>query len=97
MINSKERKILSGMGQKIQPIFQIGKNGITDTVVKEIGEALEARELIKVSILNNSELTAREVSDLLCEKLGAEGISCVGSKAVIYRVSSRKDVKHIEF
>ncbi len=97
MINSKERKILSGMGQKIQPIFQIGKNGITDTLVKEIGDALEARELIKISVLNNSEISAREASDLLCEALGSDGVSAVGNRAVIYRRSSRKDIKHIEF
>ncbi len=97
MINSKERKVLSGIGQKIQPIFQIGKNGITDTLVKEIGEALQARELIKISVLNNSDISAREASDLLCEKLSADGVSCIGSKAVIYRKSSRKDIKHIEF
>lgn len=97
MINSKERKFLSGLGQRIQPIFQIGKNGITDISVKEIGEALEARELIKISVLASCEMPVREVSDTLCSRLGAEGISCIGSKFVIYRLSSRDGMNHIEF
>lgn len=97
MISSKERKYLSGLGQGLQPIFQIGKNGVTESAVKEIGEALSARELIKISVLNNCDIPAREVSDSLCSALQAEGISCVGSKIVIYRKSSRKDIKHIEF
>lgn len=97
MINSKERKFLSSLGQKLQPIFQIGKNGITDTTIKELSEALEARELIKISVLNNCDIPTREVSDTLCKELHAEGISCIGSKIVIYRKSSRDSIKHIEF
>ena len=96
-MTSKERKVLSGMGQKIDPIFQIGKNGLDGVIIKELSDALEARELIKVSVLRNCDYTAKELINELCEELGAEPISCVGSKMVIYRRSSRKDVKHIEF
>lgn len=96
MINSKERKYLSGLGQRMQPIFQIGKNGVTDITIKEISEALEARELIKISVLANCETATREVSDTLCEKLAADGVSCIGSKLVIYRKSSRDGINHIE-
>ena len=96
-MTSKERKVLSGMGQKIDPIFQIGKNGLDGVIIKELSDALEARELIKVSVLRNCDFTAKELINDLCEELGAEPISCVGSKMVIYRRSSRKDIKHIEF
>ena len=97
MLTSKERKVLSGMGQKLEPIFQVGKNGLDGAIVKEIGDALEARELIKISVLKNCDSTAREVLDELCELLSAEPVSCVGFKIVLYRKSSRDNFKHIEF
>ena len=97
MITSKERKVLSGLGQKIDPVFQIGKNGLTETVLKEIDNALEARELIKLSVLKNNEISPRQLIDEIAEKLSAEPVSCVGQKIVLYRRSSRKDFKHIEF
>jgi RNA-binding protein len=95
MLTSKQRKKLSGLGQKIEPIFQIGKNGLTDALVNELSNALDARELIKISVLNNSEIPAKEIINGLSESLKAESISCIGSKMVIYR-RSRKDIKHIE-
>lgn len=96
MIDTKTRSKLNGLAQNIQPVFQIGKNGITDIVIKELNEVLDARELIKISILRNSELVAREVLDELCEKLSAEAVSCVGFKIALYRKSKRKDIKRIE-
>lgn len=97
MLNSKQRKTLSGMGQKLEPIFQVGKNGLDGLIVKEIGEALEARELIKISVLKNCDYSAKEILGALVEELGAEAVSCVGSKLVLYRRSGRKDVRHVEF
>lgn len=97
MISSKDRKILSGLGQSLAPIFQVGKNGFDGNILKELSDALEARELIKISVLKNCDNTAREIINTVCEELNAEPISCVGSKMVIYRRSSRKDVKHIDF
>lgn len=97
MITSKERKVLSGMGQKLEPVFQIGKNGVTDTTISELSDVLEARELIKISVLRNCDFTAKELINDLAETLMAEPVSCVGSKIVLYRRSERKDVKHIEF
>ena len=97
MITTKERKTLSAMGQTLEPVFQIGKNGVTDVLLQELSDVLEARELIKVAVLRNSDVTAKEIVNELCEELGADPVSCVGNKMVIYRRSSRKDVKHIEF
>lgn len=96
MITSKERKILSGIGQTIEPVFQIGKNGLTDVIVSELDDVLEARELIKISVLRNCDYTAKELIGEICDALNAEPVGCVGSKIVIYRRSGRKDVKHIE-
>ncbi|HOO22825.1 MAG TPA: YhbY family RNA-binding protein [Clostridia bacterium] len=95
MITSKQRKKLSAIGQKIDPIFQIGKNGLSDAQVNELSNALEAREIIKISVLKNSPVTAKELINDLCAQLRAEPVSCVGSKMVIYRRST-KEIKHIE-
>lgn len=97
MLDSKQRKILSGMGQKLEPVFQVGKNGLSGLITKEISDVLEARELIKIAVLKNCDNTARQVLEALCEELGADPVSCVGSKAVLYRRSNRKDIKHLEF
>ena len=85
------------MGQTLEPVFQIGKNGVTDVMIKELYDVLQARELIKVAVLRNSDLTAKEMINELYEELGADPVSCVGNKMVIYKRSTRKDVKHIEF
>jgi RNA-binding protein len=96
MVTSKQRQTLSGMGQALEPVFQIGKNGITDTLVTELGAALEARELIKIKILANSDLEPKTAMAKICDALKAEPISCVGGKIVVYRKSSRENFKHIE-
>lgn len=97
MITSKERKTLSGMGQKISPVFQIGKNGIGENTINEISNLLEARELIKINILNNCDNKPREIIDALCDDLQAEPVSCIGNKIVIYRRSTRDGYEHIVF
>ncbi len=86
-MDGKERSSLSSAAQKLQPIFQIGKNGITDAVTSELGDALEARELIKITVLKTSGLDPREVLNELCQRLAAEPISSVGFKIVLYRKS----------
>ena len=73
-----------------------GKEGVTEQVLKSINDVLEARELIKIRLLNNCSLTTREVSAKVCEALDAEGVQCIGSIVVVYKRSSKKDVVHIE-
>lgn len=90
MIDSKTRSKLAAKAQKIQPVFQIGKNGITDIVIKEINDVLNARELIKITVLRNSELNAKEVLNELAEKLNAQPINAVGFKIVLYRKSNKE-------
>ena len=94
MITSKQRAYLRGLGASCPAIMQIGKGGITDNLVKTVSDALEARELVKLSVLESCELSPREASDALCEALGAEGVSCIGRKIVLYRES--KDKKTIQ-
>ena len=87
MLNGKQRASLRAMANRLDTIFQIGKNGITDETVKQISAALEARELIKLRVLETAPYDAKEASAVLCERLDAEGISCVGSRFVLYRQS----------
>ena len=90
MITSKQRAYLRGLGQSCPAIIQIGKGGITENLVKTVSDALEARELVKLTVLENSGEEPRAVLDSLCEILGAEGVSCIGRKIVLYRESKEK-------
>lgn len=87
MLNGKQRAALRAKANGLDTIFQIGKNGITDETLKQVSAALEARELIKLRVLETAPYNAKEASEVLCEKLGAEGIACVGYRFVIYRES----------
>jgi RNA-binding protein len=86
-INSKQRASLRAMAQTLDPIVHIGKDGITDNLVGQVKDALEARELIKCSVQQNCEIGAREACDMLCNLTGAQGIAVLGRKFVLYRQS----------
>ncbi len=87
-MTSKQRAYLRGMANTMDAILHIGKDGITPPVVQQAWDALEARELIKVSVQRYAPYeTTREAMDELCEKTHAEGVQCIGSKFVIYRRS----------
>ena len=90
MLTGKQRAYLRGLANNMDPIFQIGKNGIEDAFLNQLDEALEARELIKIKVLENSGLAAREASDEICNAIGCEGIQAIGSKIVLYRKSEKK-------
>lgn len=85
------------MANGLKPIFQIGKGGIGENLISDLSDALEKYELIKISVLQNSEKSAKDILSDLAEKLGAEPIAAVGNKIVLYRRSKREDIKHIEF
>ncbi|MDP4143879.1 MAG: YhbY family RNA-binding protein [Bacillota bacterium] len=87
MLTGKQRSYLRNMANTIQPIFQVGKNGIEEAFLKQIDDALEAREILKVTVLETSGFTAREASDMICEELRCEGIQAIGRRFVIYRKS----------
>ena len=90
MLTSKQRAYLRSLSQKLDTIFQIGKGGISEELCTQIGNALEARELIKARVLDNSGYTAREAAEEIAEAVGCEAVSCVGSKFVLYRESEKK-------
>ena len=89
MLTSKERAELRAQANSLETTLMVGKDGVTEAVAAEADRLLTARELIKGKVLESALMSAREVSDAICEATGAEGISCVGSKFVIYRFSEK--------
>ena len=85
------------MAQTLSPVTQVGKGGISENLISSLSDALDAREIIKVSVLNNAEDDAAETATNLAEALGAEVVEVKGKKIVLYRKSKRKDFKHIQF
>ena len=89
MLTSKERAELRAQANAIETTLIVGKDGVTENVVAEAERLLTARELVKGKVLETALMSAREVSDEICEATGADGVSCVGSKFVIYRFSEK--------
>ena len=90
MITSKQRAFLKNLAQNVQPIFQVGKNEISENMIKQISDALTARELIKISVLDNSQYTAREAADEIAEATSAEVVIVIGNRFVLYRETTDK-------
>lgn len=96
MITSKQRAYLRSMANTITPIFQIGKGGISDTQTEQIALALEARELIKIHILDTAFADTKTVCSELAERLGAEPVQAIGSKLVLYKQAKNEKNRKIE-
>lgn len=90
MLTSKQRAELRSEANTLETTLMVGKGGVTQQVLAEAATQLEARELVKGRVLETALLSAREVSDAICEGLGADGVQCVGSKFVIYKKSQKK-------
>ena len=97
MFTSKQRSNLRSLAQDIEPIGQIGKGGLSDNMIVSFSDALEKRELIKITVLNNSEDDAKGISEELEKKLRAEIVCTIGHKIVLYRFSHKDGVKHVEY
>ena len=93
MLSSKQRADLRAQSNDLDTTLMVGKGGVTEAVIAEAENQLTARELVKGKVLEGALMSPREVSDAICEATGAEGISCVGSKFVIYRFSERKQAE----
>ena len=92
MITSKQRAYLRGLANGIPAIMQIGKGGIGENLIKTVSDALEARELIKLTVLENSMESPREMANALANATGADVVGVVGRKVILYResVNSKK-------
>lgn len=89
-MTTKQRAYLKGLAMRLDTIFQIGKIGVTDETVKQLANALEARELIKVKVLETSPVTSREAAEEVAEATGAEVVQVIGNKFVLYKRSEKK-------
>ncbi|WP_252502885.1 ribosome assembly RNA-binding protein YhbY [Sporosarcina sp. Marseille-Q4943] len=89
MLTGKQKSYLRSEAHHLQPIFQIGKGGLTEPIIKQIEEALEARELIKVSILQNCEEDKNTIAERL-QEAGIEVVQVIGKILVLYKESKEK-------
>ncbi|RID89493.1 ribosome assembly RNA-binding protein YhbY [Peribacillus asahii] len=87
MLTGKQKRFLRSKAHHLNPIFQVGKGGVNDNLIKQIGEALEARELIKVSVLQNCEEDRDDVSVALAKGARAELVQVIGNTIVLYKES----------
>ena len=89
MLTSKERAELRAQANALDTTLMVGKDGVTEALIAEADNQLTARELVKGKVLENAMLTPREVCDAICEETGADGVSVIGTKFVIYRFSEK--------
>ena len=97
MLTSKQRASLRSIAQNIDPVTQVGKLGVNEALIESLDKAIEKREIIKVTVLENSDLIPKEAGFEIAEKLNAEFVCATGRKLVFYRRSSNPKVEHIEF
>jgi len=96
VLNSKQRAYLRSLATSMDTIFQVGKGGLSEELCRGLSDALDARELVKAKVLENSGYTSREAAEELAAALGAEVVATVGTKFVLYRRSERELKKRIE-
>lgn len=97
MLNSRQRAQLGGMANDYEAIFQVGKMGISENTVKQVDDALEARELIKLTVLETCPLTVREAADELAQKVNADVVRVIGKKFILYKESkNNKTIKLVK-
>ena len=89
MLTSKQRARLRSLSNDMDTIMQVGKDGVNENMIKTVSDALEARELIKMRALENSGMTSREAAEELAAAVGAEVVSVVGTRFVLYRRSEK--------
>lgn len=97
MLTSKQRATLRSLAQTIEPVTQVGKFGVNENLIESLDLSIEKRELIKVTVLENSGLIPKEAGFEIAEQLGAEFVCATGRKLVFYRRSKSDKVAHIEF
>ena len=94
MLTSKQRAFLKSQAHSMKPIVQIGKNGLNDQIKTSVRNALDARELIKVNILQNSDETAKDVAAMI-DEMGLNVVQIIGRNVVVFKVSDRKENRKI--
>lgn len=95
-MTSKQRAYLRGLASTIDPVYRIGKASISPEITEGISEALEARELIKINVLNNCASDPRDIANVLAERTRSQLVQVIGNKIILYRESKKKNIKKIE-
>lgn len=85
MLTSKQRAYLRSIAQSYDTIFQIGKGGISDNLIMQVNDALRKRELIKLRVLDNCELSSREAADAIAEQVKADVVQVIGTRFVLFK------------
>jgi RNA-binding protein len=94
MLTGKQKRYLRSLAHHLSPIFQVGKGGVNEHIIRHIEEAIEKRELIKVSVLNNNDDDREQIAKQLAAGAGAELVQVIGRTIVLYKES--RDYKTIE-
>jgi len=95
MITGKQRAFLRKMANSLDPVFIIGKEGISDVTISQLADVLEARELIKVKILESAFLDTKATCNEMAARLGAEPVQAIGSKFVLYKQAEKEKNRKI--
>ena len=90
MLTPKQRAELKSMANSLEPAFQVGKGGVNDAQAAQIDDYLRVHELVKVKVLENSLLTAREAAEDIAGRISAEVVQCIGSKAILYKRNEKE-------
>ena len=85
MITTKQRAFLRGLGNALEPVVQVGKDGLNENLITSVQLLLQARELIKIKVLKNCELSARGVADNLSSMLNADVVQVIGAIIILYK------------
>ena len=93
MITSKQRAKLRSLANSVPALYQVGKDGITENMLRQFADALEAKELIKVHVLDNSLMDTREAANEVADAIGAEPVQVIGSKFVLYKRSKNPTIE----
>lgn len=96
MLTSKQRARLRGMANPMETILQVGKGGINDALIKQVDDALTARELIKMRVLETSPESLHEIAEKLAESTASEVVQTIGTRFVLYRRNSKKPVIELD-
>ncbi len=95
-LNSTQRAYLRGLANRLDAIFQIGKDGLGENFFIQMDEALEKRELVKISLLETCEHTVKEAAQMICDATGAQSVQMIGRRIVFYREAEKAENRKIE-
>jgi len=92
MLTGKQRSYLRGLANQLNPLLQIGKDGINESFLEQLDKTLEDHELVKINVLNNNYLKPKDAADEILEPMNADFVQAIGKKLVIYRPNSEEPV-----